>query len=111
MAWHVHPVNLSHASYLQDGLRVPVNGSVWKRERGTASVIKEGPCVLHLSQAGVPAWPVRSRLAARSSRPSFSYSILAKGTGCRNLQILLILSGGCVGWWRFASVEAADYVL
>ena len=25
--------------------------------------------------------------------------------------ILLIFSGGCVGWWRFASVEAADYVL
>ena len=68
--------------------------------------------MLHLSQAGVPAWPVRSRLAARSSRPSFSNSILAKGTGCRILQkFVLNLSGGCVGWRRFASVEAADYVL
>jgi hypothetical protein len=67
--------------------------------------------MLHLSRAGVPAWPVRSRLAARSSRPSLSYSILAKGIRCRVLQILLIFSGGCVGWWRFAPVEAADYVL
>jgi hypothetical protein len=25
--------------------------------------------------------------------------------------ILLIFSGGCVGWWRFAPVEAASYVL
>lgn len=56
-------------------------------------MIKEGPCVLHLSQAGVPAWPVRSRLAARSSRPSFSYSILAKGIGCRNLQFYSFFLG------------------
>jgi len=73
-ARHAHPVRFSAR---KDTHQDPFNGSVSSISNPNEGFGAEGSLHAHISQAGVYAWSVRSRLAARSSRAR-PYSVSLK---------------------------------